>query len=72
MSIHAMSDDEFADFDRDPADIHNPEPTVEELDEGLARWMNPDEEENYDDCVEVPDLDEDTPLSDDFEASEDF
>jgi len=84
MSIHAMSDDEFADFDRDPADIHNPEPTPEELDEclrGLLVFENcnpqgtddPENEENYDDLAGVPDPDADMPdWADDFEASDDI
>jgi hypothetical protein len=80
-SIHSMSDDQFADFDRDPADLHNPEPSFEEMDAGLARWLDPDNEDNYDDScdlVGVPDDDipdwayDDDDESDDFEASQDF
>jgi hypothetical protein len=56
MSIHQMSDEEFNEwarneadvFDpRDPADIENPEPTEEELDEVLRSVSSAPEDLSY-------------------------
>lgn len=72
MSIHAMSDDEFADFDNDELGM-SPETRAEWIEAGRLELSDPDDEDNYDEVCEPFD-DDDIPeyAFDDFEASDDI
>lgn len=83
MSIHAMSDDEFEEFERDDEVTQWDEElscSVESRDEwiesGLLHLLepsdDPDDEDNYDDTCELDDFCDEPEFEDDFEASDDF